>query len=151
MKKKIIDFTDNERSATINAFFSAVTATGGTKETKKLLEDLLTESEQIMLGRRIIIARMLLMGLSYEEIRLRLNVGPDTISRVQGWLTEQFPDMRDIQLASRNKVGDKDNSLGTLGYLKKKYPLHFLLFNIADEIGKYRTERKTREKRILRK
>lgn len=47
------------------------------------ISDLLTESEQIMILRRLQIAKLLLDGLTYYEIRSKLGVGIDTIRNVR--------------------------------------------------------------------
>lgn len=60
------------------------------EEVKKFFKDLLSESEAIMLARRIQVAKMLLEGKKYEEITKELHVGPDTVGRVQQWLTAGF-------------------------------------------------------------
>jgi uncharacterized protein YerC len=99
---------------------------------KLLLRDLLTPSERIMLGRRLIIARMLIAGESYEFIGERLRVGYTTIARIHRWLEDQFPGFED---AIKNVEGEFSRrkqkisaNQSALGRLKKKYPLHFLLF-----------------------
>lgn len=57
---------------------------------KLFLRDLLTPSERIMLGRRLMIARRLLRGDSTNKIAADLKVGRDTIWRVQKWLKDDL-------------------------------------------------------------
>lgn len=103
---------------------------------KLFLRDLLTESERIMLGRRIIIARRLLAGDRYDDIEADLHVGRDTIGRVQKWLWDQLPgyeqaikEMEKEFVARQERYADKKLYATSMLYrLKKKYPLHFLLF-----------------------
>ncbi len=64
----------------------AMTLLASVEEAKEFLIDLLTPSESLMLARRIKIAELLLMGMSYSEIREELGVGIGTISNVQQWL-----------------------------------------------------------------
>ena len=85
-----------------------------------------------MLGRRIMIARKLINKESYSEISKSLGVGHDTIWRVQRWLNDQMPGYEQA-IAGLNKEFEKrqDKRLyaqSALYRLKKKYPLHFLLF-----------------------
>lgn len=112
MKKKINDLSEKDRIQTLDMLYTAAGSISGRDAMKLFLRDLLTTSERVMLGRRIWIARLLLSRHSQAEIGKRLKVGPNTIWRVQKWLEDQFPD-----------DGRHDYAM-----LKKKYPLHFLLF-----------------------
>ena len=110
-------------------------------EVKQFFKDLLSESESIMLARRIEIAKCLLKGESYNSIAERLKVGKDTIGRVQRWLTfgfggyEKAVDGFNKELKKRFK--DSKTASGaepySFSWLKKKYPLHFLLFNLISD------------------
>lgn len=103
---------------------------------KTFLKDLLTESERIMMGRRILIARLLLSGKTYAEIKDDLRVGNSTIRTVERWLNDQFPGYESAvrgmekEFEAREKRYDDKYMYATsaLYRLKKKYPLHFLLF-----------------------
>lgn len=101
---------------------------------KLFLRDLLTESERIMLGRRIWIARLLLSGESGAEIGRRLKVGPNTIDRVQRWLNDQMPGYEkalagvEKEMDRRALVAERKADPFSYAALKKKYPLHFLFF-----------------------
>jgi len=53
------------------------------KQIEEFLEDVLTDSEIIMLLRRLQIAKLLLDGNTYFEIREKLGVGVDTIKNVR--------------------------------------------------------------------
>ena len=109
-------------------------------EVKQFFKDLLSESEAIMLARRIEIAKRLLEGESYDSIADKLSVGKDTIGRVQGWLVSGFGGYEkalggfDKELKKRFKNPRIDNRAEphSFGWLKQKYPLHFLLFNLID-------------------
>lgn len=50
------------------------------------LRHLLTPSERVMLGRRLLVARLLAAGHAYEEIRAKLGVGLTTVQAVDAWL-----------------------------------------------------------------
>lgn len=75
-----------ERKKILDQFFIAISLLKDSKEIKNFFEDLLTESEIIMLARRIEIARMLLKGIGYQKIRSSLKVGFDNINAVNCWL-----------------------------------------------------------------
>ena len=74
----------------LDILYTAVSSLNSREEVKKFLRDLLTESERIMMGRRIIIAQRLLEDKSYLEIKRELGVGMDTIIRVHRWLEDDI-------------------------------------------------------------
>lgn len=134
MKRKLEDLSAVEREQTRTVLFTASADAYKKADSKAFLEGLLTPSEQIMLGRRIWIARMLLDGKTYHEIGKKLKVGPNTITKVELWLQNQLPDYEKIlQQQETTNVHKKrrktaaENPFG-LTALKLKYPLHFLLF-----------------------
>lgn len=123
-----------DQAFTRKVLFEAAKGAQNGKRLEKFLSGLLTPSEQIMLGRRIWISRMILENKRYNEISERLHVGPGTIASVELWLRGLLPDYgehinREMKRATekrRNEIA-KMNPFG-LTALKKKYPLHFLLF-----------------------
>ena len=139
MKRKATELSEQERIETLDALYTAAGSLRGREAMKNFLRDLLTESERIMLGRRILIARALLMGSSAQDISEKMRVGMDTIYRVEKWLQDQFPGMENAvkglekELDRRRRKREASNPF-TFAHLKRKYPLHFLLFNIADEL-----------------
>lgn len=50
------------------------------------LKDIWNRSERLMFIRRLLIAKMLAAGKTYEEIQKQLRVGKTTIARVERWL-----------------------------------------------------------------
>lgn len=146
MKKKIDALTEKERIQTLDMLYTAASTVKGRDATKRFLRDLLTPSERIMLGRRIWIARLLLAGKTRVEIGEALKVGRNTIWRVEKWLDDSVPGYEDA-IAGFEKEADKralqreryDNPWGYAS-LKKKYPLHFLLFPEPKPKKKYRSE-----------
>lgn len=57
---------------------------------KNFFKDLLSESEALMLARRILIAKKLLEGYGYGEIMKDLKTGKSTIANVHRWLISGF-------------------------------------------------------------
>lgn len=136
MKVRAKTLTKRQRIETLDALYTAAASIQGREATKLFLRDLLTESERIMLGRRIIIARKLIAGVGRDDIAAELRVGYDTIHRVYRWLEDQFPGYEQAIKAMEKEFGRRrekweDKKLyatSALYRLKKKYPLHFLLF-----------------------
>lgn len=121
---------------TLDALYTAASAVKGREAVKLFLRDLLTSSERIMLGRRILIARRLLSGESSRTIAADMKVGNDTVYRVARWLEDQMPGYEQAvkgmekEFENRKQKYEDKKLYATSGLyrLKKKYPLHFLLF-----------------------
>ena len=138
MRVQVKELSDSERIRTLDALYTAAASAKGRAATKEFLRDLLTESERIMLGRRILIARALLLGHTYDEIVEEFRVGKDTIQRISHWLDDQLPGYEKAIAKMNEEFTKRQSGQGAaklhddpLGYLKKKYPLHFLLFPIG--------------------
>ncbi len=132
MKVRAKELSEKQRIETLDALYTAAGAVRGREAMKLFLRDLLTESERIMLGRRIIIARKLLNGGGCDDIATEMHVGYDTIYRIQRWLDDQLPGYEKA-IAEWEKELDKRQAkklyaTSAIVRLKKKYPLHFLLF-----------------------
>lgn len=143
MRVKARDMEEKARIETLDALYTAASALQGRDAVKAFLRDLLTESERIMLGRRVLIARRLLAGESPTDIASGLKVGFDNIYRVKLWLEDQFPGYEKAiaemekefekrkdraRMTKDGKIDKKLYATSALYRLKKKYPLHFLLF-----------------------
>ncbi|MBY0539279.1 trp operon repressor [Patescibacteria group bacterium] len=133
MKIRPGKLTRQQTIETLDALYTAASAIKGRDAVKMFLRDLLTKSERVMLGRRILIAQKLLAGETQTAIKQSLGVGNDTIARVEQWLQDQIPGYEQA-LKKMEEVYDaramRRAPLGTFGYLKRKYPLHFLFFPI---------------------
>ncbi len=112
------------------------------EEVRNFFRDLLSETELLMLARRIRIAKLLLHGTTYQEIQERLHAGEGTIAAVHRWLQSGFDKYKEsiprLERELEKKVAIKQKTRATsysFEWLKKRYPLHFLLFNIFDESG----------------
>ncbi len=132
MKRRPKDLTREETIVTLDALYTAASTVRGRNAVKLFLRDLLTPSERIMLGRRIIIARMLIVSVPYEEIAQRLRVGHATVGRIHHWLKDQLPGfeqaIKGMEQEFEKRSEKKLYATSALYRLKKKYPLHFLLF-----------------------
>jgi uncharacterized protein YerC len=133
MKVRAKNLSDKQRIETLDALYTTAGSLKGRAVMKSFLRDLLTESERVMLGRRILIARRLIAGNGYDTIQADMKVAPNTIRRVEQWLEDQIPGYEDairnyeLELEKRKKKATAPK-YGTFAYLKKKYPLHFLFF-----------------------
>jgi uncharacterized protein YerC len=134
MKVRAKQLPKKQKIETLDTLYTAAGTVRGRSAMKLFLRDLLTESERIMLGRRIMIARKLIAGEPHRDIEAELGVGRDTIGRVQRWLWDQLPGYEQA-VAELEKEFEKRNfkrqfATSALFRLKKKYPAHFLLFSL---------------------
>lgn len=74
----------------LNLLWAIVASLQNRKEVKNFFKDLLSETESIMLARRILIAKKLLEGESYDDIIKKLKVGNSTVATVHRWLISGF-------------------------------------------------------------
>jgi len=134
MKRKPDDLSLEDQEFTRMVLLGAARAAHKNGGVDNFLEGLLTPSEQIMLGRRIWISRMLLEQKTYVEIGARLHVSMTTTRKVELWLRGILPDYgkrikirKKIALEKKVRREIQQNPFGMTA-LKKRYPLHFLFF-----------------------
>lgn len=115
------------------------------------LQDLLTKSEIKTLSKRLRIAKLLLDGMTYEEIEKKLYVSHGTIAKIAIWLSERGDGFRKIiknlpqqkNIKSWQDYSDWDR-------LKRKYSLYFWPELLLEEIVKSANDRqKQRIKDVL--
>jgi TrpR-related protein YerC/YecD len=133
--------SQTERAGLLDELWTMIALLENRDEVKNFFKDLLSETEAVMLARRIRIAKLLLEGYNYDEICKRLKTSPLTIASVHRWLQSGFggyekslPKLKQ-ELARREKVYQQKLEQGipySVEWLKKKYPLHFLLVNLID-------------------
>lgn len=79
-----------ERAELLELLWRSVEQLKTKKEIKNFFKDLLSQSEAIMLARRILIARELLKDRTYEDIMKEFEVGKSTVCSVHHWLESGF-------------------------------------------------------------
>jgi uncharacterized protein YerC len=136
MRREISRIKEKEKKATLEALYQATDRIRGDDAVKIFINDILTESEQITIGRRLLIANLILTGHTYAEIHNQLGVSPNTFSRIRQWLTGRFSDydqaLKDTSPSSPStKVTYTKVTPLSYEHLKKKFPLHFLLFTLS--------------------
>lgn len=80
--------SSTQRRQFLNQLAEIVAALARKDKARYFLERLLTESEVVMLARRLQVAEMLVGGLTYEQIQRKLKAGMSTIQGVDRWLTD---------------------------------------------------------------
>lgn len=109
-------------------------------EMAQLLRDLLSETEVLMLARRLQIAELLVDGLTYDQIRSKLKAGATTIAKVQTWLDLYGEGYRTVIKRTEKKkpTNTSDENFSTL---KRKYPMYFWPELLLKEIVKAANDR----------
>ena len=130
-----------ERMRILDEFWTMIALLETRDEVKRFFKDLLSESEAVMLARRIQIAKLLLSGMSYGDIQDRLKTSETTIASVHRWLQGGFGGYSQSlgrlrkELERRQELVEKHEEARTPysgEWLKRKYPLHYLLMNFID-------------------
>ncbi len=132
MKVRLQKLEEKDRIETLDALYTAAGTVRGRDAMKSFLRDLLTESERVMLGRRVRIARLLLQGKTYDEIAKTLKTGHDTIHRVHQWLQDRVPGYEQAIAGFEKELEKRHRKMDQRALfkaLKRKYPLHFLFWN----------------------
>jgi TrpR-related protein YerC/YecD len=137
-KVRYNELNEFQKKKYLGEFYDMISILRTRDEAKNFFKDLLTLSEVVMISRRIQIAKMLLSGKSYEEIRKELRVGSNTVNQVEKWVNNGFGGYKEIikryskkkALEIKKEVGDTPFSLN---HIRRKYPLHFLLLNLLSK------------------
>jgi TrpR-related protein YerC/YecD len=138
--------SESERTELLREFYDALSCLKNRDEVKMFFRDLLTFDEMIMLIRRIQVALLLRAGYTYRDIEQALDVGGDKVTNVSRSLQRHGEGYRLIIARLRKKIKTRERetkrrqrraqaSFPNLQFIKNKYPAHFFLFNLIDEIG----------------
>lgn len=130
-----------ERKELLDDLWNMIALLEDKEEVHRFFRDLLSETEAIMLARRVQIAKALLHGVSYEEIKVIMHTSDVTIAGVHRWLqsgfggyTSALPRLEKA-VEQQRKGNEKQRDASTpysFEWLKRRYPIHFLLFNLFD-------------------
>jgi len=143
-KFNFYNISRKEKDDLLNELYFLVDSLKTKEQIMNFFKDILTKSEEVMLARRIKIARMLLEGESYLQISRKLKTGLDTITKVQKWLKDGFGDyvksLEKLSKKEQQKITDPNSLQG----LANRYPLYFGLTNTIFKTlkGKNKAENK---------
>ncbi len=110
------------------------------KENKNdtIFAQLLTRKEKMILGRRILIAQAILEGKTRYEISNHITLSPNTFTQIKQWLASEFPEYQSSYNVNTFKTPPPPRKTYaepfTYQYIKQKYPGHFLLFSLVEEL-----------------
>jgi len=93
-KVSVYKIEKKEKERVVDELFEVISGLKSKKEVFNFLVGLLTDSETLMIGRRIQIAKLLLDGMSYNQIARKLKVSHMTTGKVEKWINES--DQREL-------------------------------------------------------
>ena len=132
--------TASEREIMLRHIAHAIGSLKREKDIHLFLQQLLTPSEVIMLSRRLKVARLLIEGKTYREIRELLKVGISTIITIDQWLEKalrRYPRHRStISANSPSTAGTKKSRRSSIRNSllpRGKYGIEYLLINLLLE------------------
>jgi len=140
-RKQPKDISREEQKHMLNMLWTMIALLETREDVENFFKDLLSPTESMMVARRIMIANRLLEGEGYDTICHDMGAGPGTVASVHRWLQQGkgykdlIPKLQKEQERQR-KVSEKEKvsyERGSLEWMKRRYPLHFLLLNIVDE------------------
>ncbi|PIP28048.1 MAG: hypothetical protein COX29_03325 [Candidatus Moranbacteria bacterium CG23_combo_of_CG06-09_8_20_14_all_35_22] len=135
-KVKYHELSDLEKKKYLGDFYTMVSLLKTREEVKNFFKDLLTLSEAVMISRRIQIAKMLLEGHTYDEVRKKLKVGFNNINQVEKWLNNGFGGYRKTIEEYQKKYKDNPKAKNSKPFkvgMMKKYPFHYLLWDMISK------------------
>ena len=132
------------REKLLDILYAALEHAKSKNEVKAFIRDILTESEKIMLGRRILIAKRLLEKQSYPQIGREVGAGFDTIYKVKQWLGGRHQGYKKVVekfdriiRSKKSKSGFRDYyRSGPFADLRRRYKSYYWLSDLLDEINK---------------
>lgn len=126
------------------------------------IDHVMTEGERVAIGRRIAVARMILSGQTYFEICEQLHISPNTFRNIRKWIYEELPGYNQVIEDNKKEEVKKADERAKRSFsrtqpftftdLSRRYPGHFLLFNIAGSLlSSNESTRRSKRKRSIRK
>lgn len=121
----------------INNFWSLVTLLENKDQVRGFLKDLLTHTEMKMFAKRIQIAKMLLEGYDYQNIRSHVKVSDPTIAKISNLLSISGEGLRTaINYLQKIEADIEKEKMRITPNLKKQYGIYFLPEKLIDATNK---------------
>jgi len=147
----------------LDEFFGVITSLESVDEVKKFFIDLLNKQETIMLARRLMVAKLLDRGFTYDEVSKIMKMGKNTVANVARWFNhgnegykialKRIEELENKALRKENKKINESTILSP-GYIKKKYALYFWPENVVKELmekSEENSKKKIKRKSVIEK
>ncbi len=144
--KRIDKLSRSEREDLVFDLVNAIVQAGSLNDAALLLQDLLTKKEMQNLSKRLRIAKLLLAGMTYEEIEKTLHTSHGTVAKIAAWLAERGDGFRKVikQLPKQPNI-EHWSEFSDWDRFKRRYSLYFWPELLLEEIVK-NANQKQREK-----
>lgn len=133
-KIKFCHLSETQKKEYLGDFYSIVSSLRDYDETKSFFKDLLTTSEMVIICRRIQIAKLLIRGWTYEQIKEKMGAGMTTINQVDKWLNEGFGGYARVLKKHNDRKDSQREKIPpapfSLDQVRRRYPAHFALLNL---------------------
>ncbi len=134
---KVERISKKEQDNLIFDLIHALVQTKTINDVALFLQDLLTLSEMKILSKRLRIAKLLLAGMTYQEIEENLHVSHGTIAKIAVWLSERGEGFRKtIQKIPSTGENRFLQELTEWDQIKRKYSMYFWPELLLEEIVK---------------
>lgn len=126
--KRLEKLTKSEQEDLFFDLLNALVCTESLSDAALFLQDLLTRKEAQNLSKRLRIAKLLISGMTYEEIKKDLHVSFGTIAKIVIWLEERGDGFRKIiKKLPRREVEKKKTwvDMSDWDKFKRRHALYF--------------------------
>lgn len=135
--KRIEKLTKSEQQGLVIDLVNAIVGARSVGDAALFLQDLLTKSEMRILSKRLRIAKLLLNGMTYEQIETDIHVSHGTVAKIAAWLAERGDGFR----RTIEKLPQQKDTRYWKGYsdwdkFKRRYSLYFWPELLLEEIVK---------------
>lgn len=127
-KKRLNKLSRKEQGDLFVDLVSALTQVQNVSDAALFLQDLLTRQEAQNLSKRLRIAKLLIAGMTYEEIGKDIHASHGTIAKIAAWLAERGDGFRKIIEKLPKKEIEKGKTWADMSdwdKLKRKHALYF--------------------------
>ncbi len=152
--KRLQKITKEEQEDLIFDLIYALTKSQRLDEAALFLQDLLTKKEAEILSKRLRIAKLLIDGMTYNQITEQLYVSHGTVAKIAVWLAEKGDGFRKIieKLPKKDLKADRINiAYFDWGKFKRRHALYFWPELLLEEVIKSANKRnKEKIKNVLK-
>lgn len=138
----------NQEERLLLELCQALASLRGPQEAAQLLTDLLGPQELTMVAKRLSIARLLIGGATYEQIRKRVLASPVTVARVNLWLQRAGQGYRKVVARTKRSASASvgvQRSVGGTERFMRRFPLSFWPETLLLEIIRGASDRQRRQ------
>lgn len=135
-QRRLDKLTKKDHEDLITDLVNAIVGAKSIGDAALFLQDLLTKTEMKNLSKRLRIAKLLLDGMTYEEIEKKLHASHGTVAKISAWLAERGDGFRKIIASLPKQTETKSAELSDWDNIKRRHSLYFWPELLLEEIVK---------------